>query len=71
MVKSTAAIRSPTVTLYWETLAQINGEHNENFANTTKSTRHYEEKTKGYSLRHNARFEDTLIQLGGQITGRL
>lgn len=43
-------------------------EHNENFANTTKSTRHYEEKTKGYSLRHNARFKDTLIQLGGQIT---
>lgn len=43
-------------------------EHNENFANTTKSTRHYDEKTKGYSLRHNARFGDTLIQLGGQIT---
>jgi len=43
-------------------------EHNENFSNTTKSTRHYEEKTKGYSLRHNVRFTDTLIQLGGQIT---
>lgn len=43
-------------------------EHNENFANATKSTRHYDEKTKGYSLRHNARFGDTLIQLGGQIT---
>ncbi|MBN2721581.1 MAG: TonB-dependent receptor plug domain-containing protein [Campylobacterales bacterium] len=43
-------------------------EHNENFANTTKSARHFEEKTNGYSLRHNARFGDTLIQLGGQIT---
>ncbi len=43
-------------------------EINENFANTTKSTRRYDEKTNGYSLRHNARFGDTLIQFGGQIT---
>jgi iron complex outermembrane receptor protein len=43
-------------------------EINENFANATRSTRHYDEQTDGYSLRHNARFGDTLIQLGGQIT---
>jgi iron complex outermembrane recepter protein len=43
-------------------------EINENFANATRSTRRYDEQTDGYSLRHNARFGDTLIQLGGQIT---
>ncbi|MFA6629138.1 MAG: TonB-dependent receptor plug domain-containing protein [Sulfuricurvum sp.] len=40
----------------------------QNFANTSYSEKHYKEDTKGYSLRHNARFGDTLIQLGGQIT---
>jgi iron complex outermembrane receptor protein len=41
-------------------------EHNENFANTTASTREYEEKTTTYSLRHNARFGDTKLQFGAQ-----
>lgn len=40
----------------------------ESFANTSHTEKHYDETTKGYSLRHNARFGDTLIQLGGQIT---
>jgi len=39
----------------------------ESFANTSHSERNYEENSRGYSLRHNARFGDTLIQLGGQI----
>ena len=43
-------------------------EHNENFANSTVTTRPFWEKTNGYSLRHNARFGDTLLQLGKQYT---
>lgn len=43
-------------------------EHNENFASPAASTRQYEEETRGYSLRHNARFGNTLVQLGGQVT---
>jgi iron complex outermembrane recepter protein len=43
-------------------------EHNENFASPAASTRQYEEETRGYSLRHNARFGSTLLMLGGQIT---
>ena len=43
-------------------------EHNENFATTAVSNRQYEEETRGYSLRHNARFANTLLMLGGQIT---
>ena len=43
-------------------------EHNENFASTTASSREYEEDTKGFGLRHNARFGNTLIQLGGQMS---
>ncbi|MGD9968926.1 MAG: TonB-dependent receptor plug domain-containing protein [Sulfuricurvum sp.] len=42
-------------------------EHNENFATAAASTRHYEEETSGYSLRHNIQYGNTLIQLGGQI----
>lgn len=34
----------------------------------TPNAKDYEEKTKTYSLRHNMTFDDTLIQLGGQIT---
>lgn len=41
-------------------------EHNESFANATVSMRLFEEKTSGYSLRHNARFGDTLLQVGKQ-----
>ncbi len=40
----------------------------ESFANTTRSEKTYAEKTRGYSLRHSARFGDTLLQLGGQST---
>ncbi len=29
---------------------------------------YYEEKTQTYSLRHNAQFNDTLVQVGGQLT---
>lgn len=41
-------------------------EHNENFASAAASTRDYKEKTRTYSLRHNARFGDTRVQLGTQ-----
>lgn len=43
-------------------------EHNQSFANATATIRQFEEKTSGYSLRHNARFGNTLIQLGKQYT---
>jgi iron complex outermembrane recepter protein len=43
-------------------------EYNASFANATVTTRQFEEKTSGYSLRHNARFGDTLIQVGNQYT---
>ena len=43
-------------------------EHNESFASATASSREYEEDTKGVGLRHNARFGNTLIQLGGQMS---
>ncbi|MFA5501959.1 MAG: TonB-dependent receptor plug domain-containing protein [Sulfurovaceae bacterium] len=43
-------------------------EINENFANTSYAEKHYEEDTKSYSLRHNATFGNTLIQLGGQLS---
>lgn len=43
-------------------------EHNESFANATVSLRKFEEKTSGYSLRHNARFGNTLVQVGKQFT---
>ncbi|WP_373073049.1 TonB-dependent receptor plug domain-containing protein [Sulfurimonas sp.] len=42
-------------------------EHNEDFLDpSVLSTRDYEEKTKNYSLRHNARFGNTKLQIGGQ-----
>lgn len=49
-------------------------EHNEYFSGTwTLNDRQFEEKTRGFSLRHNALFKnllgDTLIQLGAQRTG--
>lgn len=43
-------------------------EINENFANTSHVEKHYEENTRSYSLRHNATFGNTLIQLGGQLS---
>lgn len=43
-------------------------EHNENFANSSVAVKNYEEKTQTYSLRHNARFGNTFVQLGGQLT---
>ena len=43
----------------------------ESFANTTRSEKTYVEKTRGYSLRHSARFGDTLVQLGGQSTNSI
>lgn len=42
---------------------------NEKFGqNLTPVAKRYEEVSRGYSLRHNARFGDTFIQLGGQYT---
>jgi iron complex outermembrane recepter protein len=43
-------------------------EHNESFANNTALMRQFNEETRGYSLRHNARFGNTLLQLGKQYT---
>lgn len=43
-------------------------EHNDSFASTTTSQRDYEEETWGGGFRHNARFGNTLIQLGGQYS---
>ncbi len=43
-------------------------EHDESFANTTKTITEYTEKTCGAGLRHNARFGNTLFQAGGQMS---
>lgn len=43
-------------------------EYNASFANATVTTRQFEDKTNGYSIRHNARFGGTLIQVGKQYT---
>lgn len=43
-------------------------EHNEYFSTAKSSTREYDEDTMGFSLRHNARFGDTLVQLGTQMS---
>ncbi len=43
-------------------------EHNKSFTSTTSSERDYEEETWGGGFRHNARFGNTLIQLGGQYS---
>lgn len=44
-------------------------EHNGSFLNSTETERQFEEETRGLSLRHNARFENTLVSLGGQLVG--
>jgi iron complex outermembrane receptor protein len=41
-------------------------EFNESFTSPAASTRNYEESTTSYSLRHNARINDTSVQLGLQ-----
>jgi iron complex outermembrane recepter protein len=43
-------------------------EHDGSFANSTLTNRHFDERSSGYNLRHNARFGDTLIQLSRQYT---
>ncbi len=43
-------------------------EINDNFANTSHAQKEYTESTQTYSLRHKARFGNTLINLGGQMT---
>jgi iron complex outermembrane recepter protein len=43
-------------------------EYNASFANATVTTRQFEEKTSGYSIRHNARFGGTLVQVGKQYS---
>ncbi|MDR3370321.1 TonB-dependent receptor domain-containing protein [Rhodoferax sp.] len=43
-------------------------EYNASFANATVTSRQFEEKTSGYSIRHNVRFGDTLVQVGKQYT---
>ncbi len=43
-------------------------EHNESFTTSAATMREFEEETSGFGLRHNARFGDTLVQLGGQIS---
>lgn len=50
------------ITLF--SLSNTKYEHTEH----TPNAKDYEEKTKTYSLRHNMTFDDTLVQLGGQIT---
>jgi hypothetical protein len=40
----------------------------ESFSNSNSSSRAYEEGTEGIGLRHNARFGNTLVQVGGQIS---
>jgi hypothetical protein len=43
-------------------------EHNDSFASPTTVEKEYEEETRGVGLRHNARFGNTLLQLGGQMS---
>ncbi len=40
----------------------------ESFTNSNSSSRAYEESTEGIGLRHNARFGNTLVQVGGQMS---
>jgi iron complex outermembrane recepter protein len=73
----TTSLLSSTMTMAWNrdqvTILSLfktryeQDEHNESFANATVSLRHYTEESSGYSLRHNAQFGNTLVQLGGQI----
>jgi outer membrane cobalamin receptor len=43
-------------------------EHNDSFTSPATTTKNYSEDTKGIGLRHNARFGDTLLQVGGQMS---
>ncbi|MGD9159897.1 MAG: TonB-dependent receptor plug domain-containing protein [Desulfobacteraceae bacterium] len=43
-------------------------ENNESFVSDSASYRDYDEDTKGIGLRHNARFGNTLLQVGGQMS---
>ena len=44
-------------------------EHDESFASSAAvAAKYFDEKTSGYNLRHNARFGDTLLQAGWQVT---
>ncbi|MBN2419738.1 MAG: TonB-dependent receptor plug domain-containing protein [Deltaproteobacteria bacterium] len=43
-------------------------ENNESFASANVSYRDYSEDTEGIGIRHNARFGNTLIQIGGQMS---
>ena len=43
-------------------------EHNESFTSSAASIRQYDEDTSGFGLRHNARFGDTLVQAGWQMS---
>ncbi|MBU1172453.1 MAG: TonB-dependent receptor plug domain-containing protein [Proteobacteria bacterium] len=43
-------------------------EHNDSFISDSMTVKHYEEKTRGLGLRHNARFGVTLFQVGGQYS---
>lgn len=43
-------------------------EHNDYFSSSSTTTKEYEEETSGLGLRHHARFGNTLIQIGGQVS---
>ena len=43
-------------------------EHNGSFTSSTTSIREFNEETSGFGLRHNARFGNTLIQAGWQMS---
>ena len=49
-------------TLYHQT------EHDESFSSSVSKVTEYDEETYGLGLRHNARFGNTLVQLGGQMS---
>lgn len=52
--------------LFWTKYEQ--NETNASFANATVTTRAFTEHSKGWSLRHNARFHNTLVLLGSQYS---
>ena len=43
-------------------------EHNDSFSSTATTVKNYTEDTSGLGFRHNARFGNTLLQLGGQMS---
>ncbi len=49
-------------------IAYEQDEHNEYFDKNSSAKKHYEENIQTYSLRHNARFGDTALYVGGQYT---